>query len=604
MNILGYIIEITNPLGFFTFFSIAILLLLYFLKPKPFKKVIPSLIFLETQKKKSTFSSFFHRFTKDWLMLLQLMILLMLCFSCLKMFTYLNIYVRSGEVVCVIDASASSKVIEEGKTRFEKSVKACENSLGDKNSIILVKGVPNLLAKQVSYLNAKRLLGTVKSTDSLSPIWEGMLMAADTASTSQAKIVVASDFLDTSGKDTLVARDILASKGFIVHLVNVASEKKNLGIINYERINGTHVSIEVKNYNKEPETVSLSDISGKKEIAGGSIGVFETRIKEGLNTFNIENKDDFEVDNKIVINYPQDEKTKVLIITNKKNTYVQKVLTSISSIKTDFAEPPIVPSLDYDIIVIDSVNKNQLISGMIDNIREQVVKGSSVIIVPQDDLAQIDFKGLLPVSITNHDKSSVPIINTKQVEEFTDINFGQSLEYFDAVLVNNNSIIIAETIGKSPIITQSTLGEGKIIYYGIFDSSNNFRLSTDYPVFWFEIVRKLSKRDEFSNLNRKIGDIIYADGSDIVSPNGKKSTDYIKAEETGVYKAGEREIAVNLLNPAESRISFSSDDKVTFESSVEQKKTSEYVDLTSYFVYAAIFFLFIEMIYIKIRGEI
>ena len=52
MNIFGIPLTVTNAIGFYSFISIIFLVFLYLMKPKPFKKIIPSIIFLESNKKK------------------------------------------------------------------------------------------------------------------------------------------------------------------------------------------------------------------------------------------------------------------------------------------------------------------------------------------------------------------------------------------------------------------------------------------------------------------------------------------------------------------------------------------------------------------------
>jgi hypothetical protein len=319
MNILGFTVEITNPMGFFSLISIIILLLSYFLKPKPFRKVIPSLIFLETQKKKQTFTGFLSRFIKDWLFLIQLIVLLMLCLSTLGLFTYMKITVNNNEVVCVIDASASSSVKEDGTIRFAKGISTCMDNLGVKNSIIEIKDSPLIIAKQTDQVNAKRILRSLKPTQSLSSIWDAMLVASDVAYSKQAKIVVTSDFIDTYGKDVNVAKDILLSKGFDVSMVDTGSAKNNIGIINYQ-LYEDKVTLDIKNYNNYASTIKIKNNGHEVNLDPNSISSTDVLFNKGINKIELDIEDDFTFDNTIYINIPDVQKTKVLIISNSRNT--------------------------------------------------------------------------------------------------------------------------------------------------------------------------------------------------------------------------------------------------------------------------------------------
>ena len=80
----GIPLSVTNKIGYYSFISILFLIFLYLMQPKPFKKILPSLIFLEKDSKKQNMTSFFKKFIKDPLFFLQLLLLLLLCFAALN----------------------------------------------------------------------------------------------------------------------------------------------------------------------------------------------------------------------------------------------------------------------------------------------------------------------------------------------------------------------------------------------------------------------------------------------------------------------------------------------------------------------------------------
>jgi len=251
-------------------------------------------------------------------------------------------------------------------------------------------------------------------------------------------------------------------------------------------------------------------------------------------------------------------------------------------------------------IVIDQVDGRKIISGVMDQIRDRVNSGASLVIAGQTDIGQIDMRGLLPVAISKVEQSSVPIINSKAIDRIEDINFGQSAVFLDSELVIENSIIVAQTVGDVPVIVSSGMGDGRILYYGIIDEQNSFRFSTDYPVFWYEMTRLLSGESSLVLSNRKVGDVI--SGSEVVSPSGRKSAGYMKADEIGVYKAGGKSISVNLLNPLESDISEVESDEVFDEA--KRKKSLEKVELLPYLLLFAGVLMLLELIVLKARGDI
>ena len=97
----------SNGLGYLSLTSILCLLIIYFLRPKPFKRIMPSLIFFEAQKKKKRLFTLLGRFIKDWLFLVQLLVLVLLCIAAFLPFAMIPMRVQENEVIFVIDASAS-----------------------------------------------------------------------------------------------------------------------------------------------------------------------------------------------------------------------------------------------------------------------------------------------------------------------------------------------------------------------------------------------------------------------------------------------------------------------------------------------------------------
>ena len=91
------IFQITNMIGLVSFSAVLILIFFYLMRPKPFKRVIPSLIFLESSNKKKNMASFFKRFVKDWIFLLQLFIIILHILDITVMTIYTSSFAIQGE---------------------------------------------------------------------------------------------------------------------------------------------------------------------------------------------------------------------------------------------------------------------------------------------------------------------------------------------------------------------------------------------------------------------------------------------------------------------------------------------------------------------------
>ena len=603
MELFGYTFNIGNKIGLYSFISFIILLVLYFMRPKPFKKVIPSLIFLESGRKQLSMTAFFRKFVKDWIIIVQIFLLLALCLATLDLST--NIYFRqiSKDVVFVIDASASSKASDNGKIMFNRYKDLARSKIGIRNSIILVKNTPEILAKQTNPANALRILSTIKPTDSLSNIWDAMMIASD-ISIAGSKIIVLSDFIDSGNKDLSIAKRILEAKGLTVELINPKeNDLSNIGIIKYT-IRSNNAIIDVKNFDSIERSFEILNNDEIIKISPFSVEQFSIALEEGVNEIEIKTKDDFTVDDKINIIVPKVSDTEVLFVTNKKNTFLRTAFESMKSLNIKKQEPPIVSVGDQKLFVLDNINYNSLLPGTLDEIKEKVHSGSSLIITAQENLDTEMLKDILPVEINQESKLSVEIINKATIEKLQEYDFGLSSKYYMTKLSNNNSIVIAEANDKerSPVIVLTKHGQGNVLFYGIFDNDNPFKLNTQYPLFWVNMIELLTQKDNVRNVNLKIGDIIY--GEQIKDPNGKSVSDYTLTSKRGIYELRNREIAVELLNSIESDINRKPKLSQETVKSDNEEKSKQAVDLVPFLVIVALIISFLEIYFLKKRGDL
>ena len=184
-------------------------------------------------------------------------------------------------------------------------VDIAQKNIGVRNTVILIKNTPEVLATNTNPLNTLRIFATIKPTDSLSNIWDAMMLSSQI---SQGKIIVLSDFSDTNSKDINTAKQLLEAKGFEVELINPKTNKiPNVGIINY-RLSGEKTIIDIKNYNDYDTTVEINDDSLK--LRPNSVEQIKIDLNPGLNTIQLKAEDNFDVDNTLYINIPEEsEKT-------------------------------------------------------------------------------------------------------------------------------------------------------------------------------------------------------------------------------------------------------------------------------------------------------
>ncbi len=604
MELFGYAFEIGNNLGVYSFLSFIILIILYFMRPKPFKKVIPSLIFLEKGEKRLNIASFFRKFIKDWLLILQLFLVLFLCLAALDISTEIFLRKINKDVVLVIDTSASSKARYEGKQLFDIYKEIARKKIGVSTSIILAKNSPEIIAKQINPVGALGALNSLRPSDSLSNIWDAMLISSELAAP-KSTIVVLSDFADTNNKDLSVAKKVLEAKGFNVEMINPKEKKiPNVGIIKYS-IAGDKILVDVKNFDEITREIKIKNNDKTMELTPFSVSQFSVNLKEGVNKIEIETDDDFSVDDKLDIIMPSDTERNVLFITNKRTSFVKSAFESISSLRMKKAEPPIVTVSNQKLFILDNIDYSALLPGTMDQIKANIESGSSLIIMAQNNLDLDKLGELLPIEIGQAMTQDVSIINSAPIEKLKDFNFGLSSKYYQTRLKSNNSIIIAEANDKenSPVIVLSKYGQGNVLYYGIFDDFNAFKISTQYPLFWIRISELLISKEDYNKLNLKVGEIIYA--TEIKDPDGKKSSSYLVTEKTGIYNLKEGQVAVNLANAVESDLNKADELKINIEKSdYGEQKVRQTFQILPFLIVFAILVSFLEVYIMKRRGDV
>src|SRR3989344_2069433 len=109
-----------NPPGIYGLLSLIPLILLYLIRPRPLKKIIPSLMFLVRQTRMSNKESFFRNFLKDWLIIIQILALILLSLALARPFILGTVTSSNEHVVIVLDSSASMQATKDGVPQCKK----------------------------------------------------------------------------------------------------------------------------------------------------------------------------------------------------------------------------------------------------------------------------------------------------------------------------------------------------------------------------------------------------------------------------------------------------------------------------------------------------
>lgn len=606
--------QFTNMWGLYALLSLIPLIIIYLIKPKPIEKVIPSLMFIMEEKKLTKRQTFFRRFVQNIIFYLQFLALAGLALAIASPYIIMPFTTSSENTVIIIDGSASMQASYGIGTRFDTALSRAKESLDGKISIILAENVPSALLTKGSKSDALSVLGKISPKATTSNIGDALLMANDILGTEKGKVVVLSDFIPTEGADIMVAKSRLESAEHVVEFRDLSGDSDNVGIIALS-VSKITTKVTVKNFNKDAIKSDIEILRDSKKLDSASVSIEPDSVEEftfatpqGKSEIILDRKDDFMLDNKVSISNPFNQKVKVLLVSNlKENNYVQAVMEAIPDVSLDVRRPPTInpENLNHDIVIINDVDKNLLVPGDFNLISKYAKGGSSVIVMPQNDLGAIDMSDILPFPLGTKQQSTqvcVQIVN-RFTKNLGDGCFTKS-PYFN-VTAQNGTTAIAKTDSEVPIIVMKEHGSGKAVYYGIFDRESDFKSTSEYPIFWAELIGFLSGAEDIGNFNVHTGEIIPVAEQEVSTPGATLKTNRIYFDETGFYSYSGREIASNLISEKESNvgaINMLKSGKESIAGSAEEASERE-VSLDLPLLALIALLLIAELLIVKFRGD-
>src|SRR3989344_219900 len=208
-----------RPFGLWALAAVAVFLILYLRRPKPQDKIIPSLMFIMQDNKKSKQFSFFQKLMTNLLFLLQLLIILGLALVAAAPYVKLKYDTTLENTVVILDSSASMQAKEKTASRFDRALEGAKGALSGKNTIILAENIPLIVLENENTDVALDVLSKVRPKATTTNIGDSLLLAKDILGEKPGRIVVFSDFISTEGPDVSVVKAKLSSEAKLVDVV-------------------------------------------------------------------------------------------------------------------------------------------------------------------------------------------------------------------------------------------------------------------------------------------------------------------------------------------------------------------------------------------------
>ena len=615
-----------NTFGLIALASLIPFILLWLRKPKPVDRVIPSLMFILENRKRSKQYDFWRKFLTNLLFFIQLLALIGLSFAIAEPFVKIPYDVSLENTIVVLDVSASMQA--EHGVRFENAIKEAKGSLSGRNSIIIAENIPLIVLEDESEETASNVLGSLNPKATTTNLGDAMLLAKDLLQDRSGRIVVISDFSNIDGPDLIAVKKAISSEEIIVDFRDVSNGAENVGIIGMEV--GKHsIKVYVKNFNNEQKKINLKLVKDGNTITeSGEIDILPSSVESflfddtptGVSRIVLEPEDSLDVDNVAYISAPLKKRVSVLLITNKKNTNLENALLASRDISLDVVNPPVltlnakgnkIEPFGHDVIVVHQigrVGREAILPGTFQDLSNYVRNGGKLIITAQEDLDQFNKIDLDIVTLNklveDTERVCVDTINelTKQFEN--DICFSTVSKYFSADTKKGTNIIAS--IFGVPALAVKEHFKGKVFYYGIIDEASDFKTLPSYPIFWNSLINFMAGTEDIRDFNSKTGRIVTINQQRVKTPSASLTTSRVIFDEVGIYEFDGKSFAANLLDEKESDVIGENVLKEEGESAeVLKERGAEKNFSLSILILLGVFLLMcLEVFYIKRRGDL
>lgn len=571
-----------SPLAFAFAATLPVVVIFYLLKRKRVVKLVPSTLLWQKYLAETQASAPFQRLRHNWLLLIQLLLLLIAVFALAR--PYFAGTTKGGRIlVIVLDGSASMQSSDEAPTRFEKARKQAlqlVETLHPDDKMVVLSAAGNTEVKQSPTSEKAALRRAIEAAEpSDSPTRLGdALKLAETLIQNQTKAEI--HLFSDGATDTLAGFE---NKGLPVTFHMVGNRHVNVGIVNLDvksnpdnpaqrAVFATILNASTNEQQFRAELVFEDQVVGVKALAlkpkESSPQVFLVdQARDGIFTLRLEMEDDLLVDNSASVVSLLPRPTKVLLVTPG-NRFLEKALKAIPTVEIAVVNQLSDDAAGFDLVVLDNYNPP---------------------VWPKPNVIAIHI-GHTNLFSGWQTAEAPPIVDWKNHVLLRSVSF-DNVGIAESIAVQPPSwgvpIVEAPT---TPLIVAGELNRQRLIWIGFDTLQSTWPLRVSFPIFVANAVDWLNPATERAMmLSVRAGDpfrIALADtieSAEITLPDGTKRTREIdnnrkellfgETQKRGVYKvsAGTNEISfcVNLLDNLEtdttprSEIQFGSYAKVS-----------------------------------------
>ena len=568
--------QLLNPGMLITLGLIPILILIHTLKPKPRQVEVSNLFLWQAVLKERSRSLSFERLKRNLPLMLQILLVILAALA-LANPTWEYSASRLGNLILVVDTSASMKTNTESGTRFERAIEKAldliEQREGDQK-ILIVEAAKKPLVK-VGFSDDTRQ--AVRMIKSLSP--------TDQSAELEPAIYLALSFVDASRRDSIYVITDGAGGDFsglvkrhpMIEPVIVSGGEHNIGIIRFEfrqafaGYDKYEIMLEVKNFTPAAvecpvrlsidHTVLFEDHLFLQAREKKVLIIPYSGLITGIARAHLGIDDDFSIDNQAYLSLNASKDVWVLLVSGN-NYFLEKLLDAYPNFKVN-AVKEIIPSswqeqvLRHDMVIVDRMDF------------PETQKGNFLLIDAYSPSIPLVKTGEIAFPRNIHWDHENPIM--------ANVDFGGMVVEQAALLqAGRQAVPVVESADTGLLYTYEKGGlRAAIMGFDITRSDLPFKIA--FPVMMSNMINWLNPhRLEFSTLQTRSGepfDIYLAPQTEMFhtrAPHEKWEKQpavanpfrYTRTDQVGIYSIYEsgkqRYFTVNLADETESDISASS----------------------------------------------
>jgi hypothetical protein len=591
-----------TPLGLLALAGLVPLILLYFIRPNPEERRLPTLQFLAAQSRRESANPLLERLRRSLLLLVQILAIVLLALALAQPFQFVPERTAVEETVVVVDASASMATRTGDGTRFDGATAAAREAVTATTSVVVSGQDASVVLRKGGPPEARTALDEVTVTGTTGDLRTAIASAAAVAGEG-ARIVVYSDFVDAS--DWADAVQTARARGLLVDLEPFAGGgRDNVGIVD-RSFSGNAVTLSVKNYGNSTirRTLELGDQEAQLTLSGGDLQQVTFDVPAQGGAARLTPGDTFRVDDVAYVAAPRDATVDVLVLTNDRNRFLLTALSVIEQVSLTVESPPTTVDSNYDVVVYSNVASDRLLRSNVQAGVDAVENGGGVAVQAQTDLPGT--LGSLLLLDPGEVRANPGIARVAEDPLTRGISFSPPEAYVSGTLAEGRPLV--ETTDGSPLLATTTRGSGRVLYYGYIEDSSSFKYNYQYPVFWKRVVFHLAGRQTLSELNYRTGTRLeFETARQVQTPTGTVTGRTVPLSATGFYTVGDRRVSASLLDERESDVAAAGLSADGEGSDVPVRREEQPVPraYTPWVALAALAVTFGELVYLRRRGDL